>query len=119
VALPLCTGYAESAARKIDVVPFEGHHLPAPQPRLTAQQHNDLSIRVSSCSGHEPFKGTKSWNCASVFAVRIHLIAKGQLLITFHSIAFRKMTFSTVSTLFTVFADLPVSLDSAAGHPPS
>ena len=80
------------------------HHLAAPQPRLAAQQHDQVtSTDPISRRLHEPLVLLEVVEARRALRRRSSLIVHGMRSMTPHSTAFFSSTFSTVSTLLTVF----------------
>ena len=91
--------------REIDIAPLERHHLAAPQPRFPTQQHDQVGVPVRSLRRRRPAARTRRSRRSppTAFGIGSNRIVHGIRSITSHSTAFFSSTFSTVSTLLTVF----------------
>jgi len=107
VSAPFGSRDAELPFVHIHVFPFEPDHLAASKTGFAAQQNNQ-GLWIDGRRDSEAFELLKVVE-PCFRSRRLHQLDRGICSITCHSTAVRISTFSTVSTLFTVFGDRALS----------
>ena len=112
LAVPVRPRDTQLPLREIDVAPLERDHLAAPQPGLTAQQHDQVAsadrspARPRRAVRTRRSRGTPLRPSSTGSSLTVHGIRS----ITSHSTAFFSSTLSTARMLFTVFGDFDLEL---------
>ena len=108
LSVPIGPAHADLSVDEIHVRPLQRHHLAAPQTRITAQEHDEMSPRVHASGPLQRAVRTRRsrGNAVDPFGTGRSLIEHGICSITSHSTAFFNSTLSTVSMLLTVFGAL-------------
>lgn len=104
--LPIPVGAPDTnvSPHEVDICPFERDDFAAAQPRVAAQEHDEVRARVEMRRHlDEPFVFIEVMERGRAFRHRQEPIEYGIRSMMSHSTAFRSSTFSTVRMLLTVF----------------